>query len=497
MKDWKLVRIINRPSVRWFLVVVTLGLALLNTAVQIKNTSPNNQSVSDVRIGMNLSLILLTIILLYPFRHLRTPDNQGKLELSETEQEQLDNFRNTRQQLKKIRRKSKNELAAKEREFQNLTSPKGRQIASTHQIKVFERWIETPQGSCSIIGVKATPVVTTSYENLILENLEFSPGIVVAAGREARSIANKINRAAQSAERNHLMRMERIQVLPSEIRTLQSDTRVAHAEELFKSADESLDDQIKTRLKERDIRFRFAITAICLITAITVVGANYPIGGFPESSAIETTTSNGTKTPSTSTSISTQATEPPKIFTMPNIVGLTYSEASEKISSAGRYLDYIDVLENRSVWDNENWVVVRQIPSPGTKISNDEKICAGVTKISEKWRTPKHFGCWNEVYDAVTPKSISGDVMYMNVDFSNLSSNLRQYRATVDIDTDDGLSLKVMYCTEKAAIPSGKVPRMRLSGKYFTDDAVMFNNYVGSFTYSISKFESQLGNLPC
>jgi beta-lactam-binding protein with PASTA domain len=182
---------------------------------------------------------------------------------------------------------------------------------------------------------------------------------------------------------------------------------------------------------------------------------------------------------------------------MPNIVGLSYAVAYEEISSAGRHLDYIDVLEKRSVWDNENWVVVQQIPEPGTKVSQVEKICAGVTKIAEKWRTPQHFGCWSEVYSDVKPVSISRDVMSLDIDFSNSHDNGHQYRATVEINTDDGETLKVMYCTEEATAPGGKVGRMRLSGKYFVDDAVIFNNYVGRFAYSISKLESQLGNIPC
>ncbi len=497
MNKRKIRQLLGRPRIKWSLVAVVVVIVLLNTFLQIKNHGPKNQTISSGHFGVNFYMVLLSIILLYPFRHLRAPDNRSRLNLSEIESAKLIHFKEMRKQLKKTRRKSKRELSARQKEFANLNSPKGNQIAAVNQIKVYERWIETPYGSSSIIGVVATPVATTSYENLIIQNLDFSSGIVVAAGQDAKSIAKKINNAARSAERNHPIRLERLRILPSEIGALQNDTRVTQAEKLFDSADMALEERIKTSLKNRNFHFRLSVAIVCLLGSVAFAGVNFPKSFSAVSDTSITTKQSETTAPATSTSSSTQAPKPPEVFLMPNIVGLTYSEAYENISSAGRYLDYIDVLENRSVWDNENWVVVRQIPTPGTKVSKEEKICAGVTKISEKWRTPQHFGCWSEVYGDVTPRSISGDVMYLTVDFSNPSKNWHQYRATVDIDTDDGQSLKVMYCTENATAPGGKTGKMRLSGKYFVNDAVLYNDYVGSFTYSISKFESQLGHIPC
>jgi hypothetical protein len=497
MNKWKIVQMLNRPRIKWTVVALVVVIVILNTFLQIKNHGPKNQTISSGHFGVNFYLILLSIILLYPFRHLRTPDNRSRLNLSEVEKAKLIHFKEMRKKLNKTRRKSKRELSARERELTNLSNPKGNQIAAVNQVKVFERWIETPYGSCSIIGVKATPVVTTSYENLILENLEFSSGIVVSAGQNAKDIAKKINNAARSAERNHSIRIERLRVLPSEIRALQNDTRVTHAEKLFDSADQNLEEVIKLSLKKRNSRFRFSVATVFFLGSIAFAGVNFPIDSSSISNLSQTTRPSNPETPSISPSISTQAPKPPEVFTMPNIVGLPYSEASEDVSSAGRYLDYVDVLENRSVWDNENWVVVRQIPAPGTRVSREEKLCAGITKISEKWRTPRSFGCWNEVNGDVTLKSISGDVMYLTIDFFNPFKNWHQYRATVEIDTDDGQSLKVMYCTENASPAGGKVGRMRLSGKYFVNDAVIYNDYVGKFSYSISKLESQLGQMPC
>ena len=494
MESQRIFQILTRPWIRWALVSLVVGIVLFNTAIQIRNSNSSNQTVPSGHFGINFLLILLTVVLLYSFRHLRTPNNHSRLRLSGVEIEKLNNFKQTQKQLKKIRRKSKRELKAKEREFADLSSPKGNQIASLKQIKVFERWIETPHGSCSIIGVKATTRSSSFYENLILENLEFADRLVFAAGKEAGSIAKKINNAAQSAERNHVIRLRRLRVLPSEISALQNDTRIDDAEKLFASADESLDEEIKVSLKKRNSRLRLSVITVCLLGAVTSVGISYPIVSSLASDISQTTKTIERKATPTN---STQTPKPPEILTMPNIVGLSYAVAYEEISSAGRHLDYIDVLEKRSVWDNENWVVVQQIPEPGTKVSQVEKICAGVTKIAEKWRTPQHFGCWSEVYSDVKPVSISRDVMYLDIDFSNSHDNGHQYRATVEIDTDDGETLKVMYCTEEATAPSGKVGRMRLSGKYFVDDAVIFNNYVGRFAYSISKFESQLGNIPC
>jgi hypothetical protein len=182
---------------------------------------------------------------------------------------------------------------------------------------------------------------------------------------------------------------------------------------------------------------------------------------------------------------------------MPKIVGLTFDVASSRIEKLGGFLDYIDVLESRSVWDDSNWKVVSQIPKAGTVVFSTDKICAGVTQLSESWRTPKHFGCWESLNQNVKPLSLSSDSLYMKIRFFNDRSIAVQYRATVEIETDDGDNLKVMFCTEKAIAGRTSATRMRLSGKYFANDAAAFFNYSGKISWSISKFERQLTTTPC
>jgi len=185
-----------------------------------------------------------------------------------------------------------------------------------------------------------------------------------------------------------------------------------------------------------------------------------------------------------------------KTFKMPNIIGFTYETASKKLKPFGKYLYSIDVLENRSVGFGSDWKVVRQSPSPGTRVAQDDKVCAGVLKLSEDWRTPKQFGCWAEIPDEVRPKTFTNS-LFMTIDYRNTLSATFQYRATVQIQTDDGRKLKVMFCTERAVASGSKVGRMRLSGKYFLRDTLAFNSYSGTFKWSISKFERQFGKRPC
>ena len=184
-------------------------------------------------------------------------------------------------------------------------------------------------------------------------------------------------------------------------------------------------------------------------------------------------------------------------FVMPKIIGLTFDVAYSRIKNLGGYLDSIDVLESRSVWDDSNWKVVKQSPKAGTKVFSSDKFCAGVTQLSESWRTPKHFGCWESLNQNVRPLSLSSDSMYMKIKFFNNRSMPVQYRATVNVDTDDGDNLKVMFCTEKPVKGRTSATRMRLSGKYYANDAVAFYSYRGRITWSISKFERQLATSPC
>lgn len=184
-------------------------------------------------------------------------------------------------------------------------------------------------------------------------------------------------------------------------------------------------------------------------------------------------------------------------FVMPKIIGLTFDVAYSRIDKLGGFLDYVDVLKSRSVWDNSNWKVVKQIPKAGTRVFSSDKFCAGVTQLSESWRTPKNFGCWESLNQNVPALSLSSDWMYLKIKFFNNRSMPVQYRATVSVDTDDGDDLKVMFCTEKPIKGRTTASRMRLSGKYFANDAAAFYNYRGRITWSISKFERQLATSPC
>jgi len=234
------------------------------------------------------------------------------------------------------------------------------------------------------------------------------------------------------------------------------------------------------------MRSRQFKTTITLCIFISVILCNVS-GTFARSELVSTSPIHGNRSAFAQTSS----------FVMPKIIGLTFDDASSRIDNLGGFLDYVDVLEGRSVWDDSNWKVVKQIPAAGTKVFSSDKFCAGVTQLSESWRTPKHFGCWESLNQTVSPLSLSSDSMYMKIKFFNNRSIPVQYRATVNVDTDDGDNLKVMFCTENSVRGRTFASRMRLSGKYYANDAATFYSYRGKIHWSISKFERQLAKSPC
>jgi hypothetical protein len=71
---------------------------------------------------------------------------------------------------------------------------------------------------------------------------------------------------------------------------------------------------------------------------------------------------------------------------MPNLVGKTYKDAVKLLMNTPyeEKLIYEDLLENRVIWREKNWVVVTQQPSPGTKFDEVVKPCVGVVKNGEE-----------------------------------------------------------------------------------------------------------------
>ncbi len=478
-------------TLRW--LTAALVLAPLGPTSYFRVTSPDQVS-DNLYFSVVLILLLLLVLVLYPLLQLRSTDTGERLKLDESSIKEVKAFIEAKNALKRIEKKSSNELRAKENLLKSLKDSKGRHIATHNgygQIKINERWLETPVGSGPIMGVQATSVITSNRQNLIIEGLSSFEPFLLIGGEDAPKIARQINYASTSARKNEEGRQERLKNLPSEIALLENDPRVAEGQMKLELAERVINPKLKEDVLQRIRRKKQVLSLLAVVSVASIALPNLT---QEEKNQTVTSKPSISSLPSSST---TSLVPKPSTFTMPDIIGNTYSEASDLIEGYGSYLDYVDVLEDRSVWDTSNWLVLRQNPSAGTKVSTKEKICAGVAKLSETWRTPKHFGCWSTYSGDFEVNNFSSDVMYLTSESINQASTWRQFRVTLEIETDDGTKLKTMYCTEKAVATKMRIGRLRLSGKYFTMDAQIFSNYYGQFRYAVEKVEHQNGTLPC
>jgi hypothetical protein len=203
-----------------------------------------------------------------------------------------------------------------------------------------------------------------------------------------------------------------------------------------------------------------------------------------------------------SSSETTDTTIPAKPFVMPKITGMSYARAVLKVEKAsqGFYLESVDVLQSRSVWDDANWKVLMQNPKAGATVFPGDKICAGVAKNDEAWRTPKHFGCWGQVSDTGKMDiKMSENRMYLNVDGVNTGQSAAQYRATVEVNTDDGDNLTIQFCSATPTKPGKTLNQMRLTGKNedLFYDTTNFTEYRGRISYSVKKLDRSVGSRTC
>lgn len=159
-----------------------------------------------------------------------------------------------------------------------------------------------------------------------------------------------------------------------------------------------------------------------------------------------------------------------------------------------------DVISSRSVWNEDNWVVVNQTPGPGTVLKYGEHVCIGIVKADESWQTPNRLQCWQDAGGGL-PDSENVDFLSHDlVKISNLPTSLNgQYlRATIRIEMDRGDTVSLPFCTYSSVTASQ--PNFKLDASdggdpgLFADGgqsfkAGLFLNWTGAFRFSVTKLE--------
>ncbi|GAA4942308.1 hypothetical protein HD597_001112 [Nonomuraea thailandensis] len=119
--------------------------------------------------------------------------------------------------------------------------------------------------------------------------------------------------------------------------------------------------------------------ALAVITAavLTACGTGAP----PAAPAVETVTATVQPTPATTTPATPAATHRP----LPDVVGMNLQEGQDTLQAAGFYVlnDKDATGQNRLQVLDRNWVVTRQSPAAGRKVSTDTLITLYAKKIGE------------------------------------------------------------------------------------------------------------------
>jgi len=212
-------------------------------------------------------------------------------------------------------------------------------------------------------------------------------------------------------------------------------------------------------------------------------------------------TTDGTQSKSTSGETSNSK------LLMPNLAGMTIGAAKETLSAVDDelYLDDVDLLGFRSVWNYENWTVMSQNPPAGTQITKGMRLCAGVVKNDETWRTLNFVKCWQDASDEMDAQMATVDLRsntgLADATFINEGPLPAQYRANVDIDDDNGRSYLLTFCTNSPVAPGASPKYLELyidnstaGDKYF---ATLFDELTGKFQFKWTKLEKNYGSLGC
>jgi len=260
---------LNKKTVKYSLLVLestaAVGIIAFYFFQKYEGENP------DVNTMIMLLLFASTLISVtaFPCLRLRTPAECEPLVLEDSEKALIKKYRKTNRQ-------SQSQLKSAEKLFANLSSTKGNKLGGGGHVNVFERWLETPDGSGSIIGAEASVIVNGDYVGKVLLKAPiintFNNATVVNAGSQPQQVAKLINDAARKVQRLDLERKKHLRYLPGQIKILSDDPRVKTAKFEFDSIAIRLPDHLSKSMQETRKRVRVFVSFASLIPLLSVMG---------------------------------------------------------------------------------------------------------------------------------------------------------------------------------------------------------------------------------
>lgn len=274
-------KVFSRIWVRIIVLVVAGLFAVGSISAYVSPTDPSQEITLVALIVTLVVCLLLAAAAVYPWLT-GAVANRPKRPVSEAEKLQLADVKSARSDLKRAEKTSKRELSKMETELLLLESPQGRRVASGGGVQVYERWISTPQGSGSIVGVNASAEDSTGISKrltatrmltlgvfslaapkkkgvghayVVIEGPEVN-GVAVfegnksqGAGPAAFELAAAINNAARAAVANEKSRSSRIRELRKQIGIQKENPVVKQARERLEAALAVLPEDLQARTK--------------------------------------------------------------------------------------------------------------------------------------------------------------------------------------------------------------------------------------------------------
>lgn len=253
---------------------VIAGLILLGNIGSFVSPAEGSEPTTVGALVATCVFSPLAIFIAYYFgKNSNISHSQVKRKLTDDEKDLVKKVREAKKQLANASRTQKKALAAAKKELAELQDPKGRRVAAGGGVQVFQRWVVTPQGSGSIIGVTASAEDNTSINKRITATRMVGLGIFALAapkkkgggnayvviegphisgvatftgdkqqsvGPKAFALAASINNAARQAASDEPHRPSRIKSVEDKISVIESAPEIATASLAVHSAIDSL-----------------------------------------------------------------------------------------------------------------------------------------------------------------------------------------------------------------------------------------------------------------
>jgi hypothetical protein len=196
----------------------------------------------------------------------------------------IERAQDTRAKYHRVLRDHNHSMSAAQHDLEALEDAKGRRLESDGGVMVYERWIDTPQGGGSLIGVKATAEDdssvaqritvtrmvafgifslaapkkrTTGNAYVVIEGPHVSGVAVIPAaggispGQRAFTFAAEINNAARAAEDAAPLLPGRIEAARLQLATSSDETMVNRAQQAYDEAVASLPAEYREHVPRR------------------------------------------------------------------------------------------------------------------------------------------------------------------------------------------------------------------------------------------------------